>query len=266
MRDAVGPLETIHVTPETRYAKTADGVHIAYQVRGDGPVDLVFVMGFVNHLEVAFEHPLQARLFDRLASFSRLIVFDKRGTGLSDREQTPDLDRRADDLRAVLDAVGSERAVLFGEAEGGALVAFFAATHPDRVLGLILYGSRARYAWAPDYPMGMKREDYLARREDIAAGWGTFQRAQRQVERAAPSLAGDAGYVRWWAKLERYGASPAAALAFEDVWYETDVRPVLGSVQAPTLVLCRASDDGAVAFPRPGRSDPRCQVHGVLGA
>jgi class 3 adenylate cyclase len=228
------------VIPETRYAKTVDGVHIAYQVRGEGPVDLVHVMQFMNHLEVELEHPLAARYLERLASFSRLILFDKRGTGLSDRDQTPDLDMRADDLRAVLDAVGSERAVLFGEAEGGALVAFFAATHPDRVLALILFGSLARYAWAPDYPMGMKQEVYLARREEITRGWGTFQRAQREVEERAPSLARDAEYVRWWAKLQRYAASPAAALAYEDVWYGTDVRAVLGSVQAPTLVLCRS--------------------------
>jgi class 3 adenylate cyclase len=226
-------------TPETRYTKTADGVHIAYQVRGEGPIDLVYVMGFVNNLEVALEHPVQARYLERLASFSRLILFDKRGTGLSDRHQTPDLDMRADDLRAVLDAVGSERAVLFGESEGGALVAFFAATHPHRVLALILYGTLARYAWAPDYPMGMKQEEYLARREEIASGWGTFQRAQGLVEEQAPSLAGDAEYIGWLAKLERHGASPAAALAFEDVWYRTDVRAVLGTVQAPTLVLCR---------------------------
>ena len=103
----------------------------------------------------------------RLASFTRLILFDKRGTGLSDRQQTPDLDMRADDLRAVLDAIGSTQAVLLGHSEGGALGAFFAATHPDRVSALILYGSAARYAWAPDYPLGMPREEYLAEREEI---------------------------------------------------------------------------------------------------
>jgi pimeloyl-ACP methyl ester carboxylesterase len=113
--------------PETRYAKTTDGVHIAYQARGEGSVDLVYVMQYANNLEVAVEHPREARFLERLGSFSRLILFDKRGTGLSDRHQTPDLDMRVDDLRAVLDAVGSDRAVLFGESEGGALGAFFAA-------------------------------------------------------------------------------------------------------------------------------------------
>lgn len=116
--------------PETRYAKTVDGVHIAYQVRGKGPVDLVYVMGFAGNFEVDLEEPRGARFMERLSSFSRLILFDKRGTGLSDRHQTPDLDMRVDDLRAVLDAVGSERAVLFGESEGGALAAW-SASSPD---------------------------------------------------------------------------------------------------------------------------------------
>ncbi len=183
--------------PETRYAKTADGVHIAYQVQGEGPVDLVYVMGFAGNFEVQLEHPLVARFFARLSSYSRLILFDKRGTGLSDRRQTPDLGMRADDLRAVLDAVDSERAVLFGEAEGGAVAAFFAATHPDRVQALILYGTRARYAWAPDYPMGMKQEGYLAEREEIAIGWGTYEYAKKWLERLAPSYADHADTIRW---------------------------------------------------------------------
>ena len=230
-------------TPETRYAKTADGVHIAYQARGEGSVDLVYVMQYANNIEVVVEDPRMRRYLERLASFSRLIIFDKRGTGLSDRQQTPDLDMRVDDLRAVLDAVDSERAVLFGESEGGALVAFFAASHPERVLALILYGTLARYAWAPDYPWGMRREEYLARRDALASGWGTFEYVRGLVEEQAPSLAGDADYIRWWAKLQRHSASPAAALAFEDVWYGTDVRAVLGSVQAPTLVLSRSGAD-----------------------
>ena len=226
--------------PETMYAKTADGVHIAYQVRGDGPVDLAYVMQYANNLEVTSEHPRVASFFDRIASFSRLIMFDKRGTGLSDRRQTPDLEMRADDLRAVLDAVGSERAVLFGESEGGALAAFFAAAYPERVLALILFATLARYAWAPDYPFGMRQTEYETRRDNLVRGWGTFDYARGLVEEKAPSLAGDADYIRWWAKLQRHAASPAAALEFEDVWYGTDVRAVLGSVQAPTLVMCRS--------------------------
>jgi class 3 adenylate cyclase len=229
--------------PETRYAKTIDGVHIAYQVRGDGPIDLVMIHGYAWNFEVQLENPATAAFTDRLASFSRLILFDKRGTGLSDRQQTPDLDMRADDLRAVLDAVGSERAVLWGMAEGGALATFFAAAHPDRVTALILYGSQARYAWAPDYPIGMKEDEYLAEREAIKRSWGTVEHARQWAEEEAPSVANDPDVLAWWAKAERYAASPAAALEFQDVWYATDVRGVLGSIQAPTLVLCRPGSD-----------------------
>jgi class 3 adenylate cyclase len=218
--------------PETRYAKTADGVHVAYQVRGDGPVDLVYVSGFASCFEVELEEPRAVRFFDGLSSFSRLILFDKRGTGLSDRRQTPDLDMRTDDLRAVLDAAGSERAILFGESEGGMLATFFAATHPERVLALILYGS---------YPnASQSAETESAWCADIAVRWGTLGFAQDWLEDEAPSLAADQDFVRWFAKLLRHAASPAAALEFEDARYRTDVRAILGSVQAPTLVLWRA--------------------------
>jgi class 3 adenylate cyclase len=218
---------------------TVDGVHIAYQVLGDGPVDVAFVLGFAGNFEVELEEPRQARFMQRLSSFGRLILFDKRGTGLSDRKQTPDLEMRADDLRAVLDAVASERALLFGESEGGALAAFFAATHPDRVLGLVLYGSRARYGWTTDYPMSHAEEDHAAWRKEIATGWGTIELARTWIEDEAPSLANDTEYVRWFAKAMRHAASPGAAIEFEDVRYGIDVRAVLGSVQAPTLVLAR---------------------------
>jgi pimeloyl-ACP methyl ester carboxylesterase len=227
------------VIPETRYTKTVDGVHIAYQVRGDGPTDLVYIHGFAANYEVELEDPANAAFCDRLASFTRLILFDKRGTGLSDRQQTPDLDKRAEDLQAVLDAVGSEQAVLLGHSEGGALGSFFAATHPDRVAALILYGAAARYAWAPDYPLGMTRERYLAEREEIERGWGTIEHARSWMREEAPSSVNDSEAVRLWAKMERYAASPGAALEFHDIWYATDVRVVLGSIQAPTLVLCR---------------------------
>ncbi len=229
--------------PETKYAKTIDGVHIAYQVRGEGPVDLVYIMGFASNFEVETEEPRAARFADRLSSFSRLILFDKRGSGLSDHHQTPDLEMRADDLRAVLDAVGSERAVLYGESEGGTLAAYFAATHPDRVSALVLYGSQARYAWAPDYPMGMTQETFLADQRSIARDWGTIEAARTWAEREAPSLANDEAYLRWSAKCIRYGASPAAALAFNEIRYGTDIRSILGSVQAPTLVMWRAAGD-----------------------
>ena len=225
--------------PETRYAKTVDGVSIAYRVQGSGPVDLILVTGFTGNYEIEEDQPLVRRFNDRLSSFTRLIQFDKRGMGLSDRSQTPDLEMRADDLRAVLDEVGSERAVVFGESEGGALAAFFAATHPDRVLALILYGTMARYAWAPDYPMGMTQDDYLAEREAIASMWGSVEFGRKLVEEEIPSLAHDEEFVRWIARTMRHSASPAAALAFWELWYAIDVRSVLPSVQAPTLVLDR---------------------------
>ena len=251
--------------PETIYAKTVDGVHIAYQVRGDGPVDLVYVMQYANNLEVVTEHPREARFLDRIASFSRLITFDKRGTGLSDRRQTPDLEMRADDLRAVLDAVGSERAVLFGESEGGALGAFFAAAHPQRVLALILFATLARYAWAPDYPFGMRREEYEARRDMLMRGWGTFDYVRGLLEEQAPSMAGDADYIRWWAKLQRHAASPAAALEFEDVWYSTDVRGRPRQRAGPDARAQSDEERRAVPGARPRRSDPGREVPRDVG-
>jgi class 3 adenylate cyclase len=236
---------------ETRYAKTVDGVHIAYQVRGDGPIDIVFIHGYAACFEVELEDEATARLADRLASFSRLIFFDKRGTGLSDRQQTPDLDMRADDLRAVTDAVGSERAVLLGQSEGGALGAFFAAAHPDRVSGVVLYGCHARYAWAPDYPWGMTEEEHREELARIASSWGTIEHAKRWTEEDWPSVANDPDALRLWAKMERYAASPAAALEFDEVWFRTDVRGILSNVQSPTLVLCRpASSADAVPTSR----------------
>jgi pimeloyl-ACP methyl ester carboxylesterase len=235
------------VVPETRYAKTVDGVHIAYQVRGDGPIDIVFIYGYAACFEVELEDEPGARLADRLASFSRLIFFDKRGTGLSDRLQTPDLDMRVDDLRAVMDAVGSERAVLLGHSEGGALGAFFAAAHPDRVSGLILYGCHARYAWAPDYPWGMTEEEHREEQARIASSWGSIEHARRWAEEEWPSVADDPDAIRLWAKMERYAASPAAALEFDEVWFRTDVRGILSNVQSPTLVLCRPASSSSEA-------------------
>jgi class 3 adenylate cyclase len=224
-------------TPRTRYAKTVDGVNIAYQVRGSEPVDLVYVTGYTSNFEVELEEPHNAAYFAGLSSFARLILFDKRGTGLSDRTQTPDLEMRADDLRAVLDAVDADRVVMLGDVSGGALAMFFAATYPERVQALILFGAYARGAWASDYPIGQKEEDFRAEREDTEARWGTIELAQDWVDAQIPSLALDTKYVEWFAKALRHGASPAAAVAFEDMLYAIDVRAILGNVQAPTLVL-----------------------------
>src|SRR4249919_3886790 len=149
-------------TPETRYAQSGD-VNIAYQVVGEGPLDLVFVMGWVSHLDYFWEEPSFARFLRRLASFSRLILFDKRGTGLSDRvplDDLPTLEQRMDDVRAVMDAVGSERAALMGISEGGPMCLLFAATYPERTAALVMLGAYARRLWAEDYPIGSPAEDY----------------------------------------------------------------------------------------------------------
>lgn len=181
-------------TTETRYVRSGD-THIAYQVTGDGPIDLVFVPGFVSHLEYQWELPAGARLFDRLASFSRLIRFDKRGTGLSDRVvEVPTLEQRMDDVRVVMDAVGSERAAVFGISEGGPMCALFAATYPTRASALILYGSFARIAWAEDLPWGRTTEEHQARVASFERTWGTG-RSSRPLPRVPPPtrLSGSGG-------------------------------------------------------------------------
>jgi pimeloyl-ACP methyl ester carboxylesterase len=232
---------------ETAYAVTADGVHIAYQASGDGPYDLVFLQGFTSNFEVDLEEPRFARLIDTLAVRWRVILFDKRGSGLSDRDNTPDMEKRADDLRAVLDAVDSEAAILLGVAEGAALAMFFAATFPQRVVALVAFDGWARIAWAPDYPGGMTHEAYLADTENIATRWGTVEMARDWARAEMPDFADDESYVRWMAKAIRHSASPGAALRFQEIWYGTDVRGVLGSIQTPTLVIATKDYRGVVA-------------------
>src|SRR6266436_5073011 len=173
--------------PETRYAKSGD-VHIAYQVIGNGPIDLVFVPRFISHVDHVWDEPRWAGFLERLASFSRLICFDKRGTGLSDRvSAVPTLEERMDDVRAVMDAVGSERAALLGISEGGPMSLLFAATYPERTAALMLYGSFARSAWAPDYTWGRTQEEFEALIAGVRETWGTGAMHQR----LAPSLADD---------------------------------------------------------------------------
>lgn len=173
--------------PETRYAKSGD-TYIAYQIMGDGPFDLVFVPGFISHLDMQMEHPLCASFLARLASFCRLIRFDKRGTGLSDRlSGIPTLEERMDDVRAVMDAAGSTRAALLGFSEGAAMCIVFAATYPQRTSALILYGAYAREAWAPDNPWGVTDEQLAASLKSRVENWGKG----KSVDRFMPSLAGD---------------------------------------------------------------------------
>jgi class 3 adenylate cyclase/alpha-beta hydrolase superfamily lysophospholipase len=221
--------------PETRYTRSGE-LHIAYQVMGEGPIDLVWVPGWISNIDHYWEEPTVARYFERLASFSRLILFDRRGTGLSDPVQrAPTLEEQMDDVVAVMDAAGSERAAVYAQLEGGAMAAMFAATHPERVTALVLYETMPRTAWAPDYDWAMRLEDRMARLED---GWGDGSR----ILAMAPSAATNPRLRRWFARLERAAASPATAAKMLMVTGQIDVRAVLPQVQAPTLVLHRSGD------------------------
>ena len=228
--------------PEIRYAKSG-GVHIAYQVLGGEPLDLVLVPGFVSHLEYGWHQPRLAAFLRRLASFSRLIVFDKRGTGLSDQVQgVATLEERMDDVRAVMDAVGSERAVVCGMSEGAAMTALFAATYPQRTSGAILYGAEARSLRAPDYPFGGTRERAEAGFADAMRRWGTQELANEDLQVFAPSVAEDPEVRRWWATYLRMSATPAALRELFEMNLAIDIRGVLPTIRVPALVLNRAED------------------------
>ena len=226
--------------PETMYARSGE-VNIAYQVLGDAPLDLVFVMGWVSHLEYFWREPSFARFLKRLASFSRLILFDKRGTGLSDRvpvNRLPTLEQRMDDVRAVMDAVGSERAALFGVSEGGPMCSLFAATYPEKTLALVMVGTYAKRIRDDEYPWAPTTEERRHFFEEIRRDWG----GPVGLEERAPSVAHDLRFREWWATYLRMGASPGAALALTQMNAEIDVRQVLPSVHVPTLVIHRSDD------------------------
>ena len=226
--------------PPTRYTRSGN-VHIAYQVVGEGPLDLVFVPGWVSHVELAWEEPTLASFLERLASFSRLIVFDKRGTGLSDRvpdAQLPTHEERMDDIRAVMDAAGSERAAVFGFSEGGNLAALFAATYPQRTTALITCGSFAKRIWAPDYPWAPTPEEREREYELVAREWGGAMDLASYV----PSKADDEAFMRRLATYFRRSASPGAAVALMRMNTQIDIRAVLPAIRVPTLVLQRIGD------------------------
>ena len=228
--------------PETRYAKSGD-VSIAYQVVGEGPFDVVFVPGWISNVEYGWEEPSLAHFYERLASFSRLILFDKRGTGLSDRvKDVPTLETRMDDVRAVMDAAGSERAAIMGVSEGGPMSALFAATYPERTFAVVLYGSPSRYVWAPDYPWGAKREEYRRALEETERRWGTPDYADELLQWLAPSVADDEEFKHWFRTWLRLSASPGAACDLDRMNMEIDVRHVLSAIRVPALVLNRAED------------------------
>jgi pimeloyl-ACP methyl ester carboxylesterase len=228
------------VEAPVRYARSGD-VNIAYQVTGEGAFDLVLVSGFVSHLDNDWEHPSSARMLERLGSFARLIRFDKRGTGLSDRTVgLPDFETRMDDVRAVMDAAGSDRAALFGYSEGGPLAVLFAATYPQRVRALALYGTYAkRTGPEDDYPWCETAEERAAYVEAVEREWGV----EADFSRMAPS--GDDALKKWWMARARASASPGSARDLVVMNSQADIRGVLPTVQAPTLVIHRTGDRDA---------------------
>ena len=225
---------------ETRYVQNGD-VNIAYQVIGEGDLDIVFVMGWVSHLEYFWKEPHFAAFLNRLASFSRLILFDKRGTGLSDRvplSELPTLEQRMEDVRAVMDVVGSERAVLIGVSEGGPMCSLFAATYPEKTTALVMIGTYAKRIRDDDYPWAPTSEERDAFFELMQRDWG----GPVGIEERAPSMANDEDFRTWWAAYLRMGASPGAAVALTKMNAEIDVRNVLPSIRVPSLVIHRSGD------------------------
>jgi pimeloyl-ACP methyl ester carboxylesterase/class 3 adenylate cyclase len=230
----------VSVEAETRYARSGD-VSIAYQVTGDGPFDVVFVPGFLSHVELAWDVPAMAAYNRRLASFCRLIRFDKRGTGMSDRVSgVPTLETRMDDVRAVMDATGCERAALIGLSEGGPMSILFAATYPERAWALALCGTFARVRWAPDYPIGASDEEARRDDEEIEQRWGEPDAAIALAREVAPESSDDE--LQAFATMIRQSASPGAALALNRMNDEIDVRDVLPAIRVPTLVLNREGE------------------------
>jgi class 3 adenylate cyclase len=227
--------------PETKYAKSGD-VSIAYQVVGDGSMDLVLIPGYISHLELLWEEPHVVRFVERLASFARVIPFDKRGTGMSDPVTVvPTLEERMDDIRAVMDAASSERAAMLAISEGAPLAILFAATYPDRCRALVLAGGLARSTWAPDYdyPWAPRVEDLAQSAEQyMLPSWGTGD----LIEIFAPSLADDPAAHNWFGRLQRFGASPAMLAQIHQMFLDVDVRHALPAVHVPTLVLHRRGD------------------------
>lgn len=228
--------------PQVRYAKSGD-VSIAYAVVGDGPFDLIFVGGWIfSSLEFAWDGP-PADFFGRLAAFSRLIVFDKRGTGLSDRTSgVPDLETRADDIRAVMDAAGSKRAAIIGVSEGGPITLLFAATYPERTAAAILYGSRVSFIRSEDYPWAFPRERWDEHIRQLAAQGETREWLQQTLEYEAPSVAADETLRRWWQRWVRTSASPGAIIALWRMNIELDARETLPAIRVPALVMHRDGD------------------------
>jgi len=243
--------------PETRYAKAPDGTSIAYQVLGDGPVDLVYASGIWSNVELMWEEPRWAHFLERLAKFSRLILFDMRGVGLSDRgPEPPVLELQRDDVGAVMDAAGSSDAIVFGGARAATMAMLFAATHPDRTRALVLYAPVAKTVATPDFPYGKTPEEQRVFFERFVREVGTGQNLALQ----APSVAADEPFVRWWARFERLVASPSAFEELGRIFTDVDVRDVLRAIHVPTMVIHRRDD--AIVLERQARYVAD-QIHGA---
>jgi pimeloyl-ACP methyl ester carboxylesterase len=247
--------------PETRYAKSGD-VNIAYQVVGEGPLDVVLVHGWVQSFDASWEIEPIRRFYERLASFSRLILFDKRGTGLSDRvpvDDLPTLETRMDDMRAVLDVVGAERAAVLGHSEGGAMCALFAATYPERTQALVMVGSSARTRWAPDYPIGATDDEIEDLERLVLEHWGA-DAVRTLLQQLAPSIADDEELVEAHTRAALRAASPAAAAALTRMSAMIDIRLLLPAIRVPTMVLYRADEVLAEASRYLGEHIPGARV------
>ena len=222
--------------PPTRYAR-AGKINIAFQIFGTGPIDLVVVPGWVSHLEHMWREPTYRAYIEHLGRFARLILFDKRGTGLSDRVPVGSVDDRLDDIRVILDALGVTKAAIYGISEGGPLALLFAARYSERTSALVVYGSFARMCVADDYPIGVATAAWQERTEFTERNWPVVD-----VDRWAPSMSGNAQFREWLAEVRRYGASPGAARELMEVIGAVDVRSSLAAITAPTLVMHRLDD------------------------
>jgi len=226
------------VAPVARYAKSGD-LHIAYVVEGDAPMDLVWIPPWISQVEYLWSEPSLERVTARLTQFARLITFDRRGSGLSDPFfGAPTLEEQMDDVLAVMDAAGSERAAICGTLEGGPMAALFAATHPDRTESLVLYATFARATWAPGYEWAWPAETRDKNMEQAVELWGQGHVAAG----VAPSQTGDPAFMEWAGRLERLAASPSVIKRIFDLIGEFDVRDVLPSIRVPTLVMHRTDD------------------------